>query len=88
LNSKSGKSWFLGGQMTCGDDKVFGVGSNAKKVASRALGGIFSGGWTRKMEIPAEVYEQKSPGARIPGLRYLFIRGSAKQHPRGHSRFQ
>jgi hypothetical protein len=39
-------------QRTCGDDKVFAVGTNANKVASRALGGIFSGGWASEMEIP------------------------------------
>jgi hypothetical protein len=34
------------------DDKVFAAGTNAKKVASRALGSIFSGGWASKMEVP------------------------------------
>jgi hypothetical protein len=43
---------FWPGQRTCGDDKVFAVGTNAKKVASRTLGSIFSGGWASKMEIP------------------------------------
>jgi hypothetical protein len=42
------------GQRTCGDDKVFAVGTDAKKVASRALGGIFSGDWASKMEIPVQ----------------------------------
>ena len=41
-------------QRTCGDDKVFAVGTNAKKVASRALRGIFSGGRASKMEIPVD----------------------------------
>jgi hypothetical protein len=27
--------------------------NECEKVASRALGGIFSGGWASKMEIPA-----------------------------------
>ena len=38
--------------VTCRDDKVFAVGTNAKKVASPALGGIFSGGRASKIEIP------------------------------------
>jgi hypothetical protein len=37
---------------TRGEDKVFAVGTNAKNVASRGLGGIFSGGWASKMENP------------------------------------
>jgi hypothetical protein len=45
--------FFWPGQRTCGDDKVFAVGTNAKKVASPALGGIFSGGRASKIEIPA-----------------------------------
>ena len=54
MDSKLGRSWlFEPEQRTCGDDKVFAVGTNANKVASRALGGIFSGGRASKMEIPA-----------------------------------
>jgi hypothetical protein len=53
------------GQRTCGDDKVFAVGTNAKKVASRALGGIFSGGWASKMEIPAQQHETPNCSKRI-----------------------
>jgi len=56
-------------QRTCGDDKVFAVGTNAKKVASRPLGGIFSGGWASKMEIP--VYPSGKSGRRQRGSRAL-----------------
>jgi hypothetical protein len=58
---------FWPGQRTCGDDKVFAVGTNAKKVASRALGGIFSGGWASKMEIPdkSEIPDKNPSRSRL-----------------------
>jgi hypothetical protein len=50
MDSKSGKSWLFGLiRMACADDKVFAVGANAKKVANRARGDIFSDDWTRNM---------------------------------------
>lgn len=53
MDSKSGKSWlFILGRGPAGCDRVFAVGTNANKVASRALGGIFSGGRASEMEIP------------------------------------
>jgi hypothetical protein len=45
---------FGAGQLTCGDDKVFAVGANAKRVANRALADIFSGGRTSKMVFPVQ----------------------------------
>jgi hypothetical protein len=45
---------FWPGQRTCGDDKVFAVGTNVKKVVSRAFGGIVSRRRASKMEIPAK----------------------------------
>jgi len=48
---------FCPGQRTCWDDRVFAVGTNAKKETSRALGGIFSGGWASKMEIPVSILQ-------------------------------
>src|ERR1035437_87200 len=45
---------FWPGQRTCGDDRVFAVGTNAKKVASRALRSIFCYCRESKMEIPVD----------------------------------
>jgi hypothetical protein len=36
-------------------DRIFVIGTNVKKVASRTLGGIFCRGRTTKMGISAEV---------------------------------
>ena len=53
MDSKSGKSWLLAGAEDLrGRHRVFAVGTNAKKVASRALRVIFSGRWESKMEFP------------------------------------
>jgi hypothetical protein len=46
---------FWPGQSTSGDDKVFAVVTNARKLASRALGDIFSGDRASKMGSPAEI---------------------------------
>jgi hypothetical protein len=43
---------FWPGQRTCGDDRVFAVGTNAEKLVSRVFGGVFSRHRASKMEIP------------------------------------
>ena len=45
---------FLPGQRTCGDDKVFAAGADAKRMAKRALADIFSAGRTSKMVFPVQ----------------------------------
>ena len=51
MDSKSGKSRLFALAEDPRGDNVFAVGTNAKKVASRALGGIFSGRRANKMGI-------------------------------------
>jgi hypothetical protein len=49
MDSQSGKSWLFGlGGGPGGDEKVFAVGTNAKNVASRVLGGVFSDDWAKQ----------------------------------------
>jgi hypothetical protein len=51
------------GQRTCGDDKAFAVGTNAKRVASRALGSIFSGRWAAKWKFRVAV--PRNPESKV-----------------------
>ena len=88
---------FWSGQRTCGDDKVFAVGTNAKKVVSRAFGGIFSGGWANKMEIPVNrcstdrlevCHEERDSSAFLLGNLHLLSGNGAGQYKAGRGRIK
>lgn len=53
MDSKSDKSWLFGlCRGPAGHDRVFAVGTNVKKLVSRAFGGVFFRHRASKMEIP------------------------------------
>jgi hypothetical protein len=56
MDAKSDKSWLLGlDRGPAGHDRVFAVGTNARRMASRALSGIFSPHRASKMDIPVRI---------------------------------
>ena len=55
---------FWSRQRTCGDDKVFAVGTNARKMANGRNWGILVRSRESKMEIPAKMVLDFSEAAK------------------------
>ena len=64
------RNWRGQGHHDCGAEArfgrvgVFAIGANAKRMTSRALGDIFSGGRASNMEIPVQYFKRSGRDRR------------------------
>jgi hypothetical protein len=72
---------FWPGQGTRVDKRVFAVGRNAIKVASRALGDIFSGSLASKMEFPAYLHQLENTCNVMQTPSRAEVRSRTRQRP-------